>query len=100
MNLFNLFSNYINSIVGRKQEFDELLASRDISRVKDQMASRETKIREAMTEYDIATHKVMSRPDKIITDKKGKTRDILPVWKLPIPYQLENPGSDDPLGQG
>lgn len=87
MNLFNLFSNYINSIVGRKQEFDELLASRDISRVKDQMASRETKIREAMTEYDIATHKVMSRPDKIITDKKGKTRDILPVWKLPIPYQ-------------
>lgn len=86
MELFNVFTNYINAVVGRKQEFDELLASRDISRIKDRMQTRTTQINEAVREYDIATHNVMFRPDKIITDKKGKMRDKKPVWKLPIPY--------------
>lgn len=86
MELFNLISNYINSVVGRKQEFDELLASRDISRIKEQMVSRAPKIAAAIREYEIASHKVMFRPDKIITDKNGKMRDKKPVWKLPIPY--------------
>jgi hypothetical protein len=87
MELFNFITNYINAVVGRKQEFDELLAARDISRIKDQMQTRTSKINEAMREYDIATHNVMFRPDKIITDKKGKMRDKKPVWKLPIPHQ-------------
>lgn len=87
MELFNFITNYINALVGRKQEFDELLAARDISRIKDQMQTRTSKINEAMREYDINTHKVMFRPDKIITDKKGKMRDKKSVWKLPIPHQ-------------
>lgn len=87
MEFFNLITNYLNSVVGRKQEFDELLAARDISRIKDQMTSRTALINRAIREYDIATHEVMFRPDKIITDKKGKMRDKKPVWKLPIPYQ-------------
>lgn len=87
MELFNFITNYINAVVGSKQEFDELLAARDISRIKDQMQTRTSKINEAMREYDIATHDVMFRPDKIITDKKGKMRDKKPVWKLPIPHQ-------------
>lgn len=86
MYLFNLLTNYLNSVVGRKQEFDELLAARDISRIKDQMKTRTTQIQRAMREYDTATHEVMFRPDKIITDKKGKMRDKKSVWKLPIPY--------------
>ena len=40
-----------------------------------------------MREYNVDTHKVMMRPDKIITDKKGKMRDKKSVWKLPIPHQ-------------
>lgn len=87
MEIFNFITNYLNSVVGRKQEFDELLAARDITRIKDQMQTRTSQINRAMREYDIATHEVMSRPDKIITDKKGKMRDKKPVWKLPIPYQ-------------
>ena len=87
MELFNLITNYLNAVVGRKQEFDELLASRDISRIQSQMLTRTSKITEAMREYNVDTHKVMMRPDKIITDKKGKMRDKKSVWKLPIPYQ-------------
>lgn len=86
MEFFNLITNYFNSVVGRKQEFDELLAARDVSRIKEQMVSRAPKIAAAIREYDIATHQVMFRPDKIITDKSGKMRDKKPVWKLPIPY--------------
>lgn len=86
MEFFNLITNYLNAVVGRKQEFDELLAARDISRIKDKMTTRTTEINRAIREYDIATHEVMFRPDKIITDKKGKMRDKKSVWKLPIPY--------------
>lgn len=87
MDFFNIITNYLNAVVGRKQELDELLASRDISRIKDQMTTRTALINRAIREYDIATHDVMSRPDKIITDKKGKMREKKSVWKLPIPYQ-------------
>ncbi|MCM1439006.1 MAG: phage portal protein [Roseburia sp.] len=87
MSFFNLIANYLNSVVGRKQEFDELLASRDISRIKDQMQTRGNRAIAAMREYDPKTHDVMFRPDKIITDKKGKQREKKAVWKLPIPYQ-------------
>lgn len=87
MNFLNVFTNYLNAIVGRKQEFDELLASRDISRIKEKMVTRGTVALNALNEYNPATHPVMSRPPKIITDKKGKFRETRDVWKLPIPYQ-------------
>jgi hypothetical protein len=87
MEFFQLISNYLNSVVGRKQEFDELLASRDISRIKEQMHTNGVQAIAAMREYDTDSHDVMRRPDKIITDKKGKIRETRAVWKLPIPYQ-------------
>lgn len=73
--------------MGRKQEFDELLAARDITRIKDQMQTHGADAIAALREYNPKTHDVMSRPDKIITDKKGNIRDKKEVWKLAIPYQ-------------
>lgn len=88
MVLFDLFRNYLNALIGNNQEFEELLAAKDISAVKDKMQSRDEFIKPAMKEYDTFSHEVMRREDKIITDKKGKFLRKEPVWKLPIPYPV------------
>ena len=88
MVLFDLFRNYLNALVGKNQEFEELLAAKDISAVKDKMASRDELIYPAMKEYDTFSHEIMKREDKIITDKKGNFIRKEPVWKLPIPYAV------------
>ena len=40
MMLFDLFRNYLNALVGRNQEFEKLLAAKDISAVKERMGNR------------------------------------------------------------
>lgn len=87
MVFFDILRNSMNSILGRKQEFDELLAARDIDAVRSQMTSRGTQAIEALKEYNTQTHRVMLREDKILTDKKGNMRKKVAVAKLPIPYQ-------------
>lgn len=87
MVFFDLFRNYLNSILGRKQEFYELLAAKDIDAIKAQMQTRGNYALAALKEYEVATHEVMRREDKIITDKKGAFRRKEKVWKLPVPYQ-------------
>lgn len=88
MVLLDLFKNYVNALVGRNQEFEQLLAAKDISAVKDKMSSQEPKALEAMKEYDTASHEIMRREDKIVTDKKGKFLRKEKTWKLPIPYPV------------
>lgn len=88
MALFDLFRNYLNALVGRNQEFEALLAAKDISAVKDKMTSRLPMVEEAYKEYNTSTHEIMKREDKIITDKKGNFIRKEPVWKLPIPYPV------------
>ena len=88
MILIDLFSNYVNALVGKNQEFEQLLAAKDISAVKDKMCNQEKKIFDALSEYDTFSHEVMKREDKIITDKKGKFLRTEKVWKLPIPYPV------------
>lgn len=87
MDFLNVITNYFNSVVGRKQEFDQLIASRDITRVKDQMQTRGDRAMKAILEYDPKTHRIMSREPKKITDNKGNFVEFRDVWKLPIPYQ-------------
>lgn len=87
MEIFDIFRNYVNRILRRKQEFDELLAAKDISTIQSQMQTRGQQALQCLHEYDVATHVVMNRKDKIITDKNGKFRRIEKVWKLPVPYQ-------------
>lgn len=88
MILIDLFRNYVNALVGKNQEFEQLLAAKDISAVKDKMCNQEQKIFDALSEYDTFSHEVMKREDKIITDKKGKFLRKEKVWKLPIPYPV------------
>ena len=77
----------MNSILGRKQEFEELLAARDIDAVRSQMTTNGASAIAALKEYNTQTHSVMLREDKILTDKKGNIRKKVKVAKLPIPYQ-------------
>lgn len=87
MVFFDILRNSMNSILGRKQEFEELLAARDIDGVRNQMTSRSPQAVEALKEYNTRTHRIMLREDKILTDKKGNMRKKVKVAKLPIPYQ-------------
>lgn len=87
MTFFELFRNYLNQALGRKQEFYELLAAKDIGTIKDQMQTRGEQALAALQEYNVDTHPVMKREDKIITDKNGKFKRKESVWKLPVPYQ-------------
>ena len=86
--LFDLFRNYLNALVGRNQEFEKLLAAKDISAVKERMGNRMDMAIAALKEYEVTSHEIMKREDKIITDKKGNFIRFEPVWKLPIPYQV------------
>lgn len=88
MFLTDLFRNYVNALVGRNQEFEQLLAAKDISAVKERMVSRLADVIDALKEYETKEHLINKREDKIITDKKGKFLRKEPVWKLPIPYPV------------
>ena len=46
-----MFTNYLNAVVGRNQEFEELIKAKDISRVKELFTTREALTAEAMKEY-------------------------------------------------
>lgn len=81
-----MFTNYLNAVVGRNQEFEELIKAKDISRVKELFTTREALIAEAMKEYDPKQHEIMSRPDKILKNPKGERTGTLKRWKLPINY--------------
>ncbi len=88
MSFFDVVRNSINSIAGRKQEFDELLAAKNISAVIEQMTSRQDLIVDAMKDYDTFQHPVNFREDRVITDKNGNFLRREPVWKLPVPYPV------------
>ena len=88
MSFFDALRNSINSIAGRKQEFDELLASKNISAIMEQMTSRQDLIVDAMKDYDTFQHPINFREDRIITDKNGNFLRREPVWKLPVPYPV------------
>lgn len=88
MPILDVFRNYLNALIGRNQEFEKLLAAKDISAVREKMTSRVNDVMEALKVYDTKEHKVNFRPDKTITDKKGNFIKFEPVWKLPIPYPV------------
>ena len=81
-----MFTNYLNAVVGRNQEFEELIKAKDISRVKELFTTREALTAEAMKEYDPKQHEIMSRQDKIVKNPKGERKGTLKRWKLPINY--------------
>lgn len=88
MYINDILRNYVNMLIGKNQKFEQLLESKDISAVKEQMTSNIADVIEALSEYNTAEHSIMRRADKIITDKKGNFVKKEIVWKLPIPYQM------------
>lgn len=86
MGFIQMFTNYLNAVVGRNQEFEELIKAKDISRVKELFTTREALTAEAMKEYDPKQHDIMSRPDKILKNPKGERKGTVKRWKLPINY--------------
>ena len=88
MGLLSTLYNQFNALVGRNQDFEQLLANKDISRVMSYMNDNTEKVNKAIQEYDIAAHEIMKRPDKTITDKNGRFIRTQKRWRLPIPYQV------------
>lgn len=88
MEFFRVFTNYLNAVVGRNQEFEELIKSKDISRVKELFESRDQQVMEALKEYDPHQHSIMERADKILKNTKGERTGTLKRWKLPINYPV------------
>ena len=87
INAFDAFRNYVNALVGRNQEFEQLLQNKDIDAVLSSMVCRKDVAMSALKEYDPATHDVMRRPNKIKKNKNGERIDDVEVAKLPIAYQ-------------
>lgn len=88
MSFFELFRNYVNALIGKNQEFEKLLAAKDITAVKEKMTTRMIEVAEALKEYTTKEHAITKRPDKVITDKRGNFVKNEPTWKLPIPYPV------------
>ena len=79
--------DYVNKLLGKNQQFDELLAKGDISGVIEKMKSHKDEAFKALEEYNTKTHLVMARPKKIRKNKNGERTGDQEVWRLPISYQ-------------
>jgi len=88
MSLLSSIYNQFNALVGRNQEFDKLLSAKDISRVISYMNDNSAKVNHAIQEYDVLSHEIMKRPDKVIKGKDGQYIRTQKRWRLPIPYQV------------
>lgn len=86
--LFDTFRNYVNTLTGVNQEFEQLLESGDISAALRKMNSNREVAGKALKEYTTSMHRINERPDKPITDKKGNLVRMQKTWKLPIPYPV------------
>ena len=83
-----MFEKVINYFQGNHtaNDFDALIARRDIDGVMSKMDSRREQTEEALHEYRIYDHKINERQDKVIVDKDGNYKRTIKRWKLPIDY--------------
>lgn len=87
MEIYNAFRSYVNALVGKNQEFEDLLNNGDISAALQMMESNKDKALASLKEYDVDTHEITRRADKIVKDKDGVRIDTRKTWKLPVSYQ-------------
>lgn len=88
MSIINSITNLFNATVGRNQDFEQLIAAKDITRVMSLLDSHQLEAEEAMKEYDPKTHLIMERKDKVLKDLTGKRKGTLMRWKLPVGYPV------------
>lgn len=86
--LLQQVTNYLFAVVGRNQEFEELIARKDIGRVKQLFTYSKEEVDRARAEYNTETHIINFRPDKIIKDKDGNRKGAVKRWKLPVSYPV------------
>lgn len=87
MSIITYFANKFRSALGIDQSFDKLIKNKDIDNLIRLMQDRSAEVDEALKQYDINRHAIMSRPDKVIKNAAGETTRVEKQWKLPIPYQ-------------
>lgn len=86
---YDAFRNWVNVLVGRNQEYEELLRNGDITTAISKMMTNQNLANEVYNkEYLVDGHDVMHRHNKEIKDKNGNTTGFKKAWKLPIPYQV------------
>lgn len=88
MVLFDTLRNGLNRILGRQQDFEELLKNKDIDGAISRMEDRSSIVDKALAEYDVQSHEIMKKPDRIVTDKKGNYLRTEKPAKNPIPWQV------------
>ena len=87
MEITDKFTQYVNALVGKNQDFEQMLMTGDIDGALQGMQTRRDEALKAYKEYKVETHDVMRRPNKIKKDKKGERIGEQQVAKLPISYQ-------------
>ncbi|MDP2234984.1 MAG: phage portal protein [Bacteroidales bacterium] len=88
MSIITVIANKLKSSLGIQQDFDKLISNKDIDNIIRQMQDRSEDVKKALKEYEVATHEIMSRQDKIIKNSKGQNVRVEKQWRLPIPYQV------------
>lgn len=88
MILFDTLRNGLNRILGKQQDFEELLKNRDIDGAISRMEDKSSMVNKALAEYNIPYHEIMKKPDRIVTDKKGNFLRMEKVARNPIPWQV------------
>ncbi|MBS4059657.1 MAG: phage portal protein [Bacteroidetes bacterium] len=88
MSIIKVIKNKLKSAIGIQQDFETLLANKDIDSIIKQMQNRSQDVQKALKEYNVDSHEIMSRQDKIIKNSKGENVRVEKQWKLPIPYQI------------
>jgi len=87
MSIVTVIANKFRSAFNVDQSFDKLIVNKDIDNLIKILQDRSEEVKNALKEYNIDTHEIMSRQDKIIKNSKGENVRIEKQWKLPIPYQ-------------
>lgn len=86
MLLFQRINNLFNAAIGRNQALEQLIEAGDIERALSTYTSRAEMAEVAINEYNVESHNIMFREDKILKNAKGDRKGTLKRWKLPINY--------------
>jgi len=87
MGLLTIVSNEVKAAVGYQQDFEQLLANKDVTRALTFMNDHSAMASENLTKYQTSTHEVMAREDRPVYDKKGNFLRWTKRWKIPVSWQ-------------
>lgn len=89
-NAFNLNQKQpeVNATEDYQKTFDQLLADKQVTKAIGMLENRGETAYKNLQMYKTESHKVISKPDKAIYDKKGNFVRNKEVNKIAIPYQM------------